>query len=200
MYIRKNISIIILSFSIFLIACTTSKKVSVDQKISQIETPKETNPVDLHKLIWIPNSNVSMADTSFTKRPIPKKYKIYTLDSHNLQSWIQDLKQNNKTGFITIPINGIDETFTLEDAKTMSPVLAAKFPQILSLKGFHTKDPQSNIRLNINEQELDIQVQIKDKTYIISKWEQPNFSGYLIYDKNDSNEEKLDFENANRKK
>jgi len=77
-------------------------------------------------------------------------------------------------------------SFATTPSGTMSPELAAKFPQLVSLKGTNPQDQSATIRLNYDGSRLDAEMYIDGIPYILAPWKKNNVIYYLLYKKEDS--------------
>ena len=110
---------------------------------------------------------------------MPKEYLALELN----KALLEDKLNQSKTPQITLPT--LDQSFItvrLEDSGTMSPVLAAKFPNIKSLKGEQVDNSITKVRIDKNAKGFFAMIVAEGQTYFINPSEKGS-SVYIIYDK-----------------
>lgn len=121
---------------------------------------------------------------------LPKQYTVFTTHPKQLHTYMMMLKA--KGGSIVLPSSGAMacRTFSVTSSGTMSPELAAKFPQIVSLKGFEEKDHASTVRIDSDGSQWSAEMTLGGVAYIISPWKKGAVTYYLLYKKEDSGVER----------
>lgn len=121
---------------------------------------------------------------------LPLKYTVYTVNSLALKKYMMSLKV--KPGNIVLPVGG--DPLCIEahvsNSGTMSAELAAKFPQLVSLKGNGIKDKSATVRLDYDGKELHAEIVSGGVPYIIEPWKKGTAIYYLLYRKEDSGVER----------
>ncbi len=109
---------------------------------------------------------------------IPENYTAFKVYSLNESAFLKDLE----SGTISLPDDlGNINTFSIEESSTMSPELAAKFPDLKSYKGVQTNNELCKPRIEKNKTKIKISVLCNDKTYFIDKDNSKNI--YIVYNK-----------------
>ena len=154
-----------------LVGCKSSESAE-----SQPEpTPTEsTESIVVDGSLWqeMPANEVEAAD----KLIEPKDFKLYKLDYDKMMQQL-DASENV---VITIPsVDGMLE-FTLTNSNTMSPELAAKFPEIRSFKG-ESKNSDHKLRLDTNEKGLYAEITSTEETQLIAPYVKEMKTYYVLY-------------------
>ncbi len=110
---------------------------------------------------------------------VPTAYTAYTLTGGT--AFFQAAKIQAATAALQLP-SGC-QTFALTRSETMSPELARKYPQLVSLKGTGTGG--RDLRLEWDGQVLHGQVIETDKTYWMEPYNTASGTVYLVFDKAD---------------
>lgn len=121
---------------------------------------------------------------------LPLKYTVYTVNNLALKKYMMSLKV--KPGNIVLPVNGglsCIEAY-VSNSGTMSAELAAKFPQLVSLKGNGIQDKSATVRLDYDGKELNAEIISGGISYIIEPWKKGSAVYYLLYRKEDSGVER----------
>jgi hypothetical protein len=157
---------------VVLAACTTPRKTAstdgttgCNQARAGIATLRLT-PVERQKIQF-----------ARTDQVVPTAYSAYTLSGGT--DFFQAAKSQPATAALQLP-SGC-QTFTVTRSETMSPELARKYPQLVSLKGTGTGG--RDLRLEWDGQVLHGQVMETDKTYWIEPYNTASGTVYLLFDK-----------------
>lgn len=121
---------------------------------------------------------------------LPLNYTVYTTNAYVLKKYISALK--NKPGSIVLPGPGAMSCipFHVSNSGTMSPELAARFPGIVSLKGYDAGHNSTTLRLDYDGKRLQAEMIIDGIAYILAPWEKKTATYYLLYKKEDSGTER----------
>ena len=127
-------------------------------------------------------STASKQDKSYWKKvddsKIPENYTKYQVFSLNEKAFLTALEN----GKIMLPDdNGNFNSFIVEESSTMSPELAAKFPEIKAYKGIQENNELCKTRIEKNKTKFKISVFCNDKTYFIDKDKSTNL--FIVYNK-----------------
>jgi hypothetical protein len=121
---------------------------------------------------------------------LPLKYTVFTVNGPALKKYMMSLKA--KPGNIVLPVGG--DPFCIEayvaNSGTMSAGLAAKFPQLVSLKGNGVKDKSATVRLDYDGAALNAEIISAGVSYIIEPWKKGSTIYYLLFKKEDSGVER----------
>lgn len=93
---------------------------------------------------------------------------------------------------MNVPLPSGCKRFSVTVSQTMSPELAAKYPDIISMKG--SADDGSDLRLDWNGKEMRGQVVSGADTWFIEPYSSGTQTCSLIYHKNDASATKRPFE------
>lgn len=125
---------------------------------------------------------------------LPKAYTVYRIDNNQLKPFFKSLKENNG-GLINLPVSDTTcLTFTLSNSEVMSPSLAKKYPDIVSLKGHTTDNNANSLRLDYDGKKMKAEITRNNEVYFITPWQEGDTIYYLLYNKNDAGYEKVPFE------
>lgn len=121
---------------------------------------------------------------------LPLKYTVYTVNGPALKKYMMSLKA--KPGNIVLPVNGDPSCLEayVSNSGTMSAELAAKFPQLVSLKGNGITDKSSAVRLDYDGAVLNAEIISGGVSYIMEPWKKGSAIYYLLYRKEDSGVER----------
>lgn len=122
------------------------------------------------------------------KVKLPKRYTVFTTDAGSLHAILTAAKNTKEQTHIVLPLSDITGCagFKVETSGTMSPELAAKYPQLASLKGQGTEDKSASVRLDYDGKEMNAEILWKGTYYIIAPWKKGIRTYYLVYRKEDS--------------
>jgi hypothetical protein len=170
----------------------------VFQGIIQAQTSRQKNVAVCNSrmgkiaLQWVKIQHVSALKLPAKKgtAKLPLKYTVYTVNSPALKKYMMSLKA--KPGNIVLPVNGEPSCIEayVTNSGTMSAELAAKFPQLVSLKGNGTQDKSATVRLDYDGAALNAEIISGGVSYIIEPWKKGSVIYYLLYRKEDSGVER----------
>ncbi|RYD52211.1 MAG: hypothetical protein EOP52_08555 [Sphingobacteriales bacterium] len=126
-----------------------------------------------------------------TGQTIPTAYSAYTLTGGS--DFFQAAKTQPAQASLRLP-SGCQQ-FTLTRSETMSPELARKYPQLVSLKGGGTGG--RDLRIDWDGQVMRGQVIEMNKTYLIEPYNTASGTVYLVFDKADVPTVRRPFESEN---
>jgi hypothetical protein len=97
-----------------------------------------------------------------------------------------------KPGNIVLPVSADPSCIEayVSNSGTMSAELAAKFPQLVSLKGNGVTDKSSTVRLDYDGAALNAEIISGGVSYIIEPWKKGSAIYYLLFRKEDSGVER----------
>lgn len=88
---------------------------------------------------------------------------------------------------VLIPdLQGNLKLFFVEPVQTMSPELAAKFPEIKTFKGYQIDNRLCQSRITFSNLKADITVLCNDMTYMVRQVNQNNTTFYVVFDQKDT--------------
>ena len=141
------------------------------------------------KVIWTKVSNIKKLKLPATigQKKLPTKYSVYTVNQAQLKKVMQAAKSANSTKQIVLPAtDGNCIVFAIENSSTMSPELAAKFPELASLKGTAVTDKNVTARIDYDGSTLSAEVNQMSKIYFLAPWKKGKKTYYLVYNKEDA--------------
>lgn len=124
---------------------------------------------------------------------LPRKYQIYTTPTGKLKAFMEATGKKHTDVILPFSEEPGCQVFSVQPSGTMSPELAAKFPELISLKGVARADKNATLRLDYNGSELNAEIIWKGVSYIIAPWKKGSRTYYLLYKKEDSGTEKKPF-------
>lgn len=137
---------------------------------------------------WVKIQNVKSLKLPAKKgtAKLPLKYTVYTVNHLALKKYMMSLKA--KPGNIVLPIGDEQQCIALHvsNSGTMSAGLAAKFPQLVSLKGNGINDKSATVRLDYDGASLNAEIISSGVSYIIEPWKKGSATYYLLFRKEDS--------------
>jgi|GEM_PF-1213125 len=142
------------------------------------------------RLSWKRVANVAalqLPDSNGRAR-LPRKFEVYTADGARLRKYMMALnREKSRDHTILLPLAepGGCIPFLVQPAGTMSPELAAKYPQLVSLKGNGTREKGALLRLDYNGSELSAEISRNGQVYLITPWKRKKQVYYLVYKKED---------------
>lgn len=144
------------------------------------------------ELQWLKIRNIKSLKLPAKKgtAKLPLKYAVYTVSGPALMKYMMSLKA--KPGNITLPIGNDEQCIEVyvSNSGTMSAGLAAKFPQLVSLKGNGVKDKSATVRLDYDGAALNAEIISGGVSYIIEPWKKGSIIYYLLFRKEDSGVER----------
>ncbi len=146
-------------------------------------------------LDMVPVNNVRLTPAATKKGPqLPKKYVVYTINNEQMRAFFQSLKSAGH-GHINLPVPGQGcQAFHVENSGTMSEALAAKFPEIVSLKGTAQNNKAGSVRVDYDGKKLKAEITWENRIYYIQPWEENGTLWYVLSDRKDTGYEKQPFE------
>ncbi len=125
---------------------------------------------------------------------VPRKYTAYTVDAAEWKAFAMKVKERGPgevTG-LNIPMPTGCTAFSVTTSSTMSPELAAKYPELASLKG--NADDGADLRLDWNGTQMRGQILTLGDTYLLEPFVAGGATFYLFYHKGDAAATKKPFE------
>lgn len=115
--------------------------------------------------------------------PLPRSYRSVELDVAAARTALHDAVARGEPFALPRPDGGL-AGFVLEDSGTMPAELAARYPQIVSLRG---RDEAGNrVRLDLSDLGLQALVFDRDGSWIVQPATLGNGSGYISFRRSDS--------------
>lgn len=125
---------------------------------------------------------------------LPKKYSTYLVSKAELKQFFVQIKNGNNDQ-IAFPLPDACVTFSLKNSNAMDASLAAKYPEIMSLKGRSSNPDAQEARIDYDGNKLKAQIGYNRKTYILEPYtETADKIVYLLWDKDDTGYPKAKFE------
>lgn len=138
--------------------------------------------------------SASFLDAEAKAANVPKKYNAYIVDAAEWKAFAQKVKERGPgevTG-INLPLPTGCTNFSVTVSSTMSPELAAKYPDIISLKG--SSEAGADLRLDWNGTAMRGQVILRGDTWLLEPFAAGDKTFYLVYHKADASTTKKPFE------
>ncbi|PZF75028.1 hypothetical protein [Taibaiella soli] len=173
--------------------CSTSKK-TTNQSTRPSSVPVcSNNAKDSLQLEWYKVNNPLQSDVpTYT---LPTHFNTYAISTdRQLKAFF--IKAKTTAAPFSMPLSGPDDcrAFTTQVSGTMSAELAAKYPEIVSLKGRSDANADADLRLDYDGNQMRGQIIWSGKVYIIDPVKYGNSTVYIVYDKNDTSVPKNSFE------
>lgn len=124
---------------------------------------------------------------------LPTIYTAFTIDERALNIYMLQLKKSGNKEIIIPSSNGC-ATYSLQEAGTMSPELAAQYPEIMSFKGSNTANPAETIRLDYDGTSLRASMSNATGVFLLDPFETKEGKYYLLFDAANSGIPKRPFE------
>lgn len=122
---------------------------------------------------------------------LPKKYDVFSVTAINLGEYCTYLRENS--GSITLPVPDTTGftgfrciSFTMQNSGTMSAALNAKYPEIVSLKGYAVNSRSNTIRFDYDGKSMNISVIWNGINYLYVPYRSKSKTYYLLYKKVDN--------------
>jgi len=127
---------------------------------------------------------------------LPGRFGSYRIADEALNRFFSYAKQPGvKSGFaVPLPAPLGCQYFELTPSGAMSGALAAKFPDLASLKGFAVHNPAATIRLDYDGSKMHAEVIWEDKVYLAKPVDVQDGIVYIVYDRKESGDLKQPFE------
>ncbi len=147
---------------------------------------------------WIlVNATTAKLPAKNGNQKLPLKYTVYKTDNTKLKQYLTDIKKGKQQTYeMLFPVSkeaGL-QNFVLSNAEVMSPALAAKYSQLISLKGFAKGNQGNTTRVNYDGVQLRVDTNWNGKEYFIMPWKKGKSIYYVVYCIDDSGQEKRPFE------
>lgn len=126
---------------------------------------------------------------------LPLEFEVYEVDSFLLDSFLlaaQQMKNSAKTIRFPLPMGCV--SFSIVSSKLLSPELASKFPDLVSLKGTSQDQEDLSCRIDYHRGNLKVEFNHQGEIYFLDTWRGKTRSYYLTYKKENAGYEKLPFE------
>lgn len=130
--------------------------------------------------------------TNQERKIIPEKYRTLALDLEALKSSLSDTPmeftfaaaQNPKQVILPMP-GGEDVVFQVVESSVMSPILAAKYPEIKSYAGYGIENKLLQVRFEIASKGFRAMIGSPEGVIFIDPYLEENNNNYLSYYKKD---------------
>lgn len=126
--------------------------------------------------LWTVVTKSGLPNTEW--RIAPTEYTLFRVNHDSLLTLLDGSKTR-----VPLPVKDGIEVFLLEDAGTMSPGLAAKFPQIKSYKG-KAEVGETTVRVDHNEKGLHVEYSTPSGKHYLSPLLEGNLYFYAFYPEN----------------
>ena len=125
---------------------------------------------------------------------VPRKYASYAVDAAEWKAFAETLKRrgDDEVTGLNIPLPAGCKRFSVTVSSTMSPELAAKYPDLISLKG--SSEDGADLRLDWDGARMRGQVILRGDTWLMEPFSAGGKTFYLIYHKADASATKKPFE------
>lgn len=128
----------------------------------------------------------------------PRFYRVLTYSESNMRAYLKNTPFADSSVKIIIPVfmnNTLEcKTFQLSRTKTMDDALQAKYPEIMSFKGFEPGNPFNTIRIETSEKTASFMINYNNDVLFINPITENGKTYYATYSKNDPNFIKKEFE------
>lgn len=141
-----------------------------------------------------PNSTISFP----ANMQKPRFYRLVTFNEAEMRTFLKNTPYADSSIKIILPVyinNTIEcKSFQVSRTKTMDDALQAKYPEIMSFKGFEPGDPFNTIRIETSEKSATFMINYNNDVLFINPITENGKIYYATYSKNDPNFIKNDFE------
>lgn len=122
------------------------------------------------------------------KAKLPTQYSVYTINEKQLKDFLMAAKNApDNSAELALPLAALGcKQFALANANTMSAGLAAKYPELVSLKGFAKEDNNASLRLDYDGSSLRAEITWGGTIYLLSPWKSGKKKYYLVYKRDDA--------------
>lgn len=139
-------------------------------------------------LQWQPvaKRTVSRLPSRNGAKKLPLKFTAYSTDAVQLDRLLTVAKGCDST-YLLLPMPGpgcLD--FYVRPSGTLSPGLAAKYPELVSLKGQGIGHKSAAVRVDYNGKEMNAEILWQGTYYIIAPWKKGKKIYYIVYRKQDA--------------
>ena len=141
---------------------------------------------------WVEVSESAViAKNSLDRTTIPEKYETYQLDEQEMKSLLSkaplmDFNLATKKAKLALPLaNGTSEVFEFVESPAMSPVLAAKFPNIKSFKGMSMDNPHNRAWIDYSPEGFRAAIYTTEAIVYIDPYFDSPTGDYIVYNVND---------------
>lgn len=117
---------------------------------------------------------------------LPLKYSVYQVNEQDLKAFLLAAQRSTEPLIMFIPVNNECISFKVAASGTMSKELAAKFPDLVSLKGMATHKQGTSVRIDYTDGNLKMEIQDNGQVYLMETWTGKVQNYFLIFDKNDA--------------
>ncbi len=167
---------------------TTSAGAQTRNEVPAASCSMTLNGITMH---WNKVTNVPALKlpSKAGKTKLPKRYTVYTTDAGKLYTILNTVKNKGMEQTpVVLPLSGEIgcAMFNVAASGTLSPGLAAKYPQLASLKGQGIEDKSASVRLDYDGKEMNAEILWQGSYYIIAPWKKGTKTYYLVYRKEDS--------------
>ncbi len=156
---KKYFPYLVLLFT--LSACSTSRKITA---------------------LWVP---ASLSDQADAPEVLPTDFALYRLDVSLLTESLKEVGADQEEGlFVQFPgPDGTMNNFKIWSSSVVSEVLLEKYPNLRAFQGFALSD-ESNIRMELPDQGLQVMVRSVGKTWFIAPYDKEQ-ELYMVFYKTD---------------
>ncbi|WP_345006278.1 reprolysin-like metallopeptidase [Snuella lapsa] len=157
----------VLSMTMLLLSFSALAQNSSWKKIESVKNPENLSKFHLNK------NKVQLFELNFSL--LKKNIASATKRGSNT-------KQSNAT--VSVPISADTfETFKVYETSTLSPSLAAKFPDIKSYTGVSINNPKMRLRMSVSPQGIQTMISNTDNPYVFMQPVSKGSNQYVLYDK-----------------
>lgn len=119
------------------------------------------------------------------RKIFPTEYRVYQLDEHYMRNALLAASDRAESGtMISLPApSGREYIFRAWHNNTMSPELAAQFPEIRTLTAICMDNPEVTARLTVTPKGLRALIRDTEGSYLIDPYSTDNNGYYIVYSK-----------------
>lgn len=121
---------------------------------------------------------------------LPTKFSVYQANEGDLKHFLQKVNQGAEPVIMFIPVKDQCIAFKVVPSGTMSKELAAKFPDVVSLKGSSVGSELVSIRIDYKEDNLKMEINDHGQIYLMETWPGKDGNYFLLFNKEDAGYEK----------
>lgn len=117
---------------------------------------------------------------------LPSKFTVYKINENDLKAFLKSVSQATSPVTMFVPLYSDCIPFKISPSGTMTKELAAKFPDIISLKGTAVNAELTTVRIDYKEDNLEMEIHDQGQVYLMETWPGKDGNYFLLFNKNDA--------------
>lgn len=169
---------------VLLSSCATTAQVdNTMEKVNVCSFLDNSKPITWQQIM---NPSKLELKPTIRQTKLPTKFTAYKINEADLKTFLKSVNEGTKPAIMYLPLNNDCISFKISTSGTMSKELAAKFPDIISLKGTSVNSQLVTVRIDYKDENLEMEINDQGQVYLMETWPGKEGNYFLLFNKNDA--------------